>query len=342
MKTKLEMLSFEKIVERVRKLKSDTILIIVDERVWSLYNDKFSLEEKITDKKIIFWIAPRGEESKRISEFEKCIESLLEQGVHRNSHLIAIGGGALSDFAGFVASTILRGIDWSVVPTTLLSMVDSAIGGKVAINSRFGKNLIGAFHRPVNVWINTEFLNSLSEEEIKSGTGEVLKYAFLSKDIYEMIIQKKGRNEIIKACANFKLDVVNEDPFEKGKRKILNFGHTLGHALEKASSLKHGVAVVWGMAIFFLIFNEGKYLNELKALKNILGWGDELPPWNVGAVPTNNIISYMEKDKKIVSGDTIDIVLVEGIGKPVIREYTIEEIKSKVKSGLDESINIIL
>lgn len=134
------MVDFDTIIQNVQKLKSDNILMVVDERIWSVYKEKLPLERYLENKKISTWVAPRGEEAKRIPEYEKCIEYFLENGVHRNAHLIAIGGGALSDMAGLVASTILRGIDWSIIPTTLLSMVDAAIGGKVAVNSRFGKN----------------------------------------------------------------------------------------------------------------------------------------------------------------------------------------------------------
>ena len=122
METQLERVALIEILDKLKSIETDTLLVVVDEKVWSYYKDRFDIDKISKFKKVHLWVAPRGEETKRISEYEKCMESFLEKGVHRNAHLVAIGGGSLSDFAGFVASTIVRGIKWSVVPTTLLAM----------------------------------------------------------------------------------------------------------------------------------------------------------------------------------------------------------------------------
>ncbi|MEI8348393.1 MAG: hypothetical protein WCG27_13070, partial [Pseudomonadota bacterium] len=198
--TTIHYVDFNGIIERAQKLNTDIIMLIMDERIWPVYKERLPLEQKLTGKKILFWRSAQGENCKKLSEYERCVEFFLEKGIHRQAHILAVGGGATSDFAGFVASTILRGISWSVVPTTLLSMVDAAIGGKVALNSRFGKNLVGAFHPPHEVWINSTFLQSLSPEEIVSGKGEIIKYAFLDKNIFQQIISGAKIEDVIRSC----------------------------------------------------------------------------------------------------------------------------------------------
>lgn len=336
MKTCYEFANFEQIEKKVLALKTDSIFFIVDERVWFLYKESLPCTKVAEGKNFHVWIAPRGEEAKRIGEFEKCVEFILEKGVHRNSHLVAIGGGAVSDMAGFVASTILRGITWSIIPTTLLGMVDASIGGKVAINSRFGKNLIGAFHSPQNVWINTDFLNSLPEDELESGNGEIIKYAFLSSEIYEAIMNDVNRDSLIDLCVRYKMDFVTRDPYEKkGIRRVLNLGHTFGHALEKTFSLRHGHAVVWGMVLLFQILNRQDLLDKLNALRINLGWHELPPPWSSGDVPINKILSYVDKDKKICDSKTISIVCLEDIGKPCVQDLSLEEFKIKMQRALN-------
>ena len=252
-KTEIKNVEIQNLILEIAKLETDTILIIADHQVWSLYNKDFPFET-IASKKVLFWKAPDGEKVKNMNDFQSAVEFFLDKGIHRNAHLVAIGGGATSDFAGFVAATILRGIEWSVIPTTLLSMVDASIGGKVAVNSKSGKNLIGAFHLPTNVWISPSFLDTLNANETLSGLGEVLKYCFLDYKIYDLVIRKVSIDEVINACAKLKEKLTEEDLKEVGIRKILNLGHSFGHAIEFIYSIPHGEAVMWGISLIFKLF----------------------------------------------------------------------------------------
>jgi 3-dehydroquinate synthetase len=311
------------------------VLVIADHQVWSQYSKDIILE-KVENKKVIFWKSPDGEKVKNFNDYQTAIEFFLDKGIHRNAHLVVIGGGAVSDFSGLIAATILRGIAWSIIPTTLLSMVDASIGGKVGINSKSGKNLIGAFHLPTNVFICTKFLETLPEAEKQSGLGEVLKYGFLDFSIYNLVVKKADMELIIDACAQFKLKITEEDLKEDGNRKILNLGHSFGHALEFIYNLTHGEAVFWGMALVFKVFGNEKNLYDIKALKNALGMPAVTPPWYNKEFPTDKIMTYLSKDKKISAMSSIDLILIEDIGNPKIENKTFEEIQAILETNKDE------
>lgn len=335
MKTKILNIEIENIVDEINKLDTDTVLLIVDHQIWSHYSKDLILE-KIENKKVIFWKSPDGEKVKNINEFQNAIEFFLDKGIHRNAHLVVIGGGAVSDFSGFIAATILRGISWSIFPTTLLSMVDASIGGKVAINSKSGKNLIGAFHLPTNVWICTKFLETLPEVEKNSGMGEVLKYCFLDYSIYDMAIKKAPLEKIIDACAQYKLKLTEEDFKETGIRRVLNLGHSFGHALEFIYNLPHGEAVAWGMVLIFKVFGSEKNINDITALKNALNIPGKNPPWFNKEFPIEKIMTYLSKDKKISALSSMDLIFVQDIGNAVIERKTFEEIQLALENNKDE------
>lgn len=335
MKTIVKNIALESIIDEINKLDTDTVLLVVDHLFWSHYSKDLILEN-IENKKVIFWKSPDGEKVKNINDFQNAVEFFLEKGIHRNAHLVAIGGGAVSDFAGFVAATILRGISWSIVPTTLLAMVDASIGGKVAINSKSGKNLIGAYHMPSNVWICSKFINTLPEVEKNSGMGEVLKYCFLDYGIYDLAIKKAPIENIIDACAQFKQKLTEEDFKETGIRRILNLGHSFGHALEFIYNLPHGEAVMWGMVLVFKVFGSDKNINDVIALKNALGIPGKNPPWFNKEFPIDKIMTYLSKDKKISALSSIDMVLVQDIGNAQIERKTFEEIQDVLESNKDE------
>ncbi|MBY0415023.1 MAG: 3-dehydroquinate synthase [Bdellovibrionales bacterium] len=335
MKTEIKHIELEDIISEINKLQTDTVLIMVDHQVWSLYS-KDILLEGIENKKVIFWKAADGEKVKNITDFQNAIEFFLEKGIHRKAHLVVIGGGATSDFGGFVASTILRGISWSVVPTTLLSMVDASIGGKVAINSKSGKNLIGAFHLPHHVWICPKFLETLPVAEKNSGMGEVLKYCFLDYSIYDLATRKADMSEIISACAKFKEKLTLEDLKEVGIRKILNLGHSFGHALEYIYNLPHGEAVMWGMILLFKVFGNEKNLSDVAALKKALDIPGDQTPWFNKEFPIDKIMMYLSKDKKISALSSIDLILIKDIGNAEIVTMSFDEIQATLEAKKDE------
>ena len=226
--------------------------IITDDVVMPLYSDSIIGELSGCGFETCVYVLPHGEVSKNGREYLKILEFLAESGLDRRDTVVALGGGVVGDMAGFAAATYLRGIDCVQIPTTLLSMTDSSVGGKTAIDLKAGKNLAGAFKQPKFVAIDTDFLETLPEAEIKNGLGELIKYAVIDGgEILTMLEDGFGKNvqKIVEAAVDIKRRVVEADEKESGLRRILNFGHTPAHAAEKLSgfTLPHGVAVAAGV-----------------------------------------------------------------------------------------------
>lgn len=226
--------------------------IITDDVVMPLYSDSIIGELSGCGFETCVYVLPHGEVSKNGREYLKILEFLAESGLDRRDTVVALGGGVVGDIAGFAAATYLRGIDCVQIPTTLLSMTDSSVGGKTAIDLKAGKNLAGAFKQPKFVAIDTDFLETLPEAEIKNGLGELIKYAVIDGgEILTMLEDGFGKNvqKIVEAAVDIKRRVVEADEKESGLRRILNFGHTPAHAAEKLSgfTLPHGVVVAAGV-----------------------------------------------------------------------------------------------
>ena len=202
-------------------------------------------------------LLPDGERGKTLAELERAAVKLLRAGCTRQTLVVAIGGGAVSDAAGFLAATYMRGIPWAAVPTTLLAMVDAAIGGKTAVNLPAAKNAVGAFHPPIAVLADPAALSTLPPREVRSGLGEVLKYAALRPALLGRFAPLGGAPPdaaLVAECARAKVEIVRSDPTEQGARKLLNLGHTFGHGVEAAggfSRFSHGEAVAVGLAFAF-------------------------------------------------------------------------------------------
>lgn len=270
------------------------------------------------------YFLPAGEACKTREEKEKLENALFALGVERQGMLYAVGGGAACDVVGFTAATFLRGIECSLVPTTLLAMVDASIGGKTAINVPQGKNLLGAFHLPKSVWICPEFLSTLSERELFCGYAEMVKIALLYdvKEAHTLLQMKDLKKEItlerIQKAIECKLDVIKRDPKEEGERELLNFGHTVGHALERASnySLPHGEAVWLGMIVEIALSHlMGKM--SLQSVTRLLPLLQEKGQHiKCLSVPFNTLFSYMRKDKKN-RGKEVYAVLLTDPGAPL-------------------------
>lgn len=206
------------------------------------------------------YIIPAGEDSKSIAMYEKVLRAMLEAGCNRSTCLIAVGGGVVGDLGGFVAATYMRGIKWINVPTTLLAQVDSSVGGKTGVDLGDYKNIVGAFHLPKEVYISTHFLYTLSEREWLCGVGEIVKTAFLSRKVYDVLKDKLDNlldrdeavvGECVRECIAYKRDLVSRDLYESGPRKALNLGHTVGHAIETVDKHRrsHGEYVLMGLVI---------------------------------------------------------------------------------------------
>ncbi len=210
-----------------------------------------------TGKVAVVHVLPDGEAGKTLAQLERAAVTLLKAGLTRRSLVVSVGGGAVSDAAGFLAATFMRGIPWVAVPTTLLSMVDAALGGKTAVNLPVAKNAVGAFHPPAAVLADPRALSTLPPRELRSGLGEVVKYALLEPALLGRVAALGARRpgaDLIAACMRAKLAVVEADPTEKGVRALLNLGHTFGHGVEAAGRFDrytHGEAVAVGLAFAF-------------------------------------------------------------------------------------------
>lgn len=250
----------------------ENYLVVISAKVEKLYGKQLCIPK---ERKFVL---KDGEKEKNFKNYKRILEHALKLKLTRKSTIVAIGGGVAGDLAGFAASTYMRGIDFIQVPTTLLACVDSSVGGKTAIDTSFGKNLIGTFYQPKVVYINPRFLKTLDDRQFKTGLGEVIKYSFIEKSCLceeelnltnflstEDILScdEKVLGKLIEICIKLKRSVVEKDEKESGLRRILNFGHTYGHAVEKITNYKkftHGEAVVEGMRFAF----------ELAVSKNLI------------------------------------------------------------------------
>lgn len=331
--------SIDQIFEELLQREEDLIFCIDSQVERSFSHQVAKLKEKYNSR----WFAfPQGENAKNFAEWERALEFFIERGVSRKSHLMAIGGGALSDVAGFVAATLLRGISWSVVPTTLLSQVDASIGGKVAINTRHGKNLVGSFHPPKEIFICQDFQEKLDKKNILSGKGEILKYAFLDSDIEEIINDDSSMEHIVDACANMKLALVERDLLESGDRKLLNLGHTFGHGIEWLYGVSHGEAVIWGLALIFIIQEQPDQLKRLKNLMTKLGIVKLKTPWTSSSWNQEKIIEIVRKDKKSLNQQEIDIIIIDKNNNPKIIKMAWDDIIVKIEEKREEILALSL
>ncbi len=320
--------------DKLRSLSADIAAIVINTRIKELYGDYIDGTVNL-DIPRISYVMPDGEEHKNYLEAEKLFAFLLENGLTRRSLVIGIGGGVTGDFAGYAAALFMRGLPIVQVPTSLLAMVDSSIGGKVAVNISAGKNIVGAFHRPALVVSDTRFLETLPPAEIKNGLAEAVKHSFIgdtgSLDIFSSndarsIMSAEVLEEIVRHSANFKAGIVSQDETESGLRAVLNFGHTFGHAIESYlhyRGISHGEAVALGMKAEIEASLRMGYLPEndyREALDLLNRYG--LAPGKT-SLPGNAIVSHMKFDKKNVGG-TIRCVLLESLGKPIYN-ITVDE-----------------
>ena len=282
-------------------------------------------------------LVPDGERSKTLHTVSRIYESLIRAGADRRSTILAVGGGVLGDTAGFAAATFLRGVDLVHVPTTLLAQVDSAVGGKVGVNHALGKNLIGAFHPPVAVIADPQLLDTLPRRELRAGLYEVVKYGVIaSRALFDRLVAELPRifarepdvlAEIVAASCRIKAEVVAADEREAGRRRVLNFGHTAGHALESVTRyrrLRHGEAVAYGMLIAARLAATRGLLDksDAAALTELIGQMGPLP--SVTDVSPSDLLAAMRRDKKVVAG-RLHVVLPNGIGNTVIVDDVAEK-----------------
>lgn len=313
--------------EEMSKLNiSGKAALITDDVVYSSHKNK--IERLAAGIKCPIKILKSGEASKSLTSLQSIFRFLLEQRLDRSSVIIAVGGGVIGDLAGFAASIYMRGINYIQVPTTLLAAVDSSVGGKTAVNFQKYKNIVGSFHQPKLVLADTEFLKTLPEKEFISGYGEVLKYAFIGGEKFYSLVEGEAPalrkdqdrlNKIIYESILFKSSVVEKDEKESGLRKILNFGHTFGHAFESAMNyrIKHGEAVILGIICALKLSHDTGFLNA-GAFKKYLDYIDNTKVRITYSFPKPEILyNKMLNDKKNKSG-AIKFILLNGAGKMIL------------------------
>lgn len=321
---------------------SKNYIVVFSEKVYKLYSKTLNFPKEKT------LIIKDGEGEKNFKNYTKILNFALSKKLTRKDSIIAVGGGVAGDMAGFAASTYMRGINYIQVPTTLLACTDSSVGGKTAINTRFGKNLIGTFYQPKAVFINVNFLKTLDDRQLKSGLGEVVKYGFIENScpieekpnlinfLNENISQILAKDvltlkELIKICIELKISVVSQDEKEGGLRKILNYGHTYAHAVECLTNYKkftHGECVAEGISFALnLAFKQNLIDKEYKFLSE-----DLIKKFNFKPIPKfdkNKIINIMTTDKK-ADDNHITFILPCSYGEVKEIKFTPEELKTLI------------
>lgn len=305
-------------------------VIITDENIQKLHLKKIA---GLLPDSLVF-VMPPGEESKSREMKNEIEDFLLENSIDRNSVIIALGGGVVSDISGFVASTYKRGISYINIPTTLLAMVDASIGGKTGINTKHGKNLIGSVWHPEAIICDIDMLKGLPKEELISGMAEVIKIAvMMDKKFFEFIEKSSTDNEkdliyIIKKSAELKLKVVKQDERDNGIRNMLNFGHTIGHAVEICSKykIKHGFCVSIGIAVECRLSMNIDLLSEKDYEKIVKLLKKTGLPVSIPKLDSRCLLEAVKNDKKMHNGK-LNLVIIEKIGKAKLAEFDYELIK---------------
>ena len=333
--------------------------IISNKRVFDLYGREVVRALKTSGFKVFEWLMPEGERYKSFSVLEKAVTFLSENRFERNDFVVALGGGVVGDLAGFSAAIYLRGVPVAHVPTTLLAQIDSSVGGKTGINLPTGKNLVGAFHQPTAVFIDTETLMSLPQRELVSGFCEMVKQSLIAgRSLFDMTVgglQKVSNNrefllgsefeDLIAAHCSFKASIVANDERESSSRsdaksrRVLNFGHTTAHALETIThyrTFRHGEAVGYGMLVAGELSRNLGLIDsgDLNLLREAVHLCGPLP--RADKLEINQIIRALQHDKKSVAGQ-INWVLLEGIGRPRIVEGRLinaKSLRNSLKAGL--------
>ncbi|MBL8151537.1 MAG: 3-dehydroquinate synthase [Blastocatellia bacterium] len=322
----------DELISSLLRPKCHKAVLVSNQKVFELYGRKLIGALSRLGLKTSTVLISDGERFKTLRTVENIVLSLIEEKIERNDLLLALGGGVIGDIAGFASAIYLRGIDFLQIPTTLLAQIDSSIGGKTGVNHKLGKNLIGAFHQPKGVLIDPSTLSSLDGRELRSALQEAVKYGVI-KDVELFDLLEKNSKEllakddslledVIYRCCYIKAGVVSRDEKESGERRILNFGHTIGHALEAATRykrFKHGEAVGYGIIGAAQIASDLNLLikNDLDRIQNLVNAFGPLP--KTDNIDTKLVAERMAQDKKAVAGRLV-FILPDKIGSVIIEE----------------------
>ena len=334
--------------EEYNPQKTKKICIVSDSKVASFYMDAILNIASPYFSKVVNYVFDEGEESKNLDTVRSLYVKLIEEHFDRKDVLMALGGGVTGDMCGYAAATYLRGVDFIQVPTSLLACVDSSIGGKTGVDFDQYKNMVGAFHMPKLVYINLSAMDSLDKRQFWSGMGEVVKSALIKdSEFFDWMTvsnikpdaDKLNLEYVITACNKIKKAVVEADPHEiTGERALLNFGHTLGHAIEKYMDfqLLHGECVSIGCIMASIISRNKNLISEtdVQRISSFIKDNFELPKLPQD-IDIDKIISYTHSDKK-VSGNIVKFILLESIGNAIIRTDVSDD---DMKEAFEEYMN---
>lgn len=319
-------------------VKSRTCAVITDSTVESLYAARVCRSLQDAGFKVCLYTFPAGEQSKNLAIYGEMLEFLAENKLTRSDFVVTLGGGVVGDMGGFAAATYQRGIDFIQIPTTFLAAADSSVGGKTAIDLKVGKNLAGAFHQPKMVICDTDTFQSLPPDVFADGMAETIKHGLIAdRAFYDFLMTGDVRahiGDVVRRDVEIKASVVGEDEFERGRRKLLNFGHTLGHAIEKISgfTITHGHAVGIGMVLAArggekLGCSPAGALHAVLAANRKFGLPTECP------YTAEEIYAAAVSDKKR-DGGSIDVVVLEEIGRAKTVRLDMDGLRAFVEAAL--------
>lgn len=319
------------------KVPGQKAVIISDSNVWPLYGHHLECLLNNAGYKATHYIFPAGESQKVAGTYLAIIDYLASLSFSRSDLLIALGGGVVGDITGFVAATFLRGVSYIQIPTSLLAMVDSSVGGKTGIDLKVGKNLIGAFYQPEMVICDVSLLSTLPQDVFRDGCAEIIKYGILYDEALFSHLEKKGLKfdleYVISRCIDLKRIVVTTDEFDRGERQKLNLGHTIGHGIEAKSNFRisHGEGVALGISIIAksahsMGFCSSETTERIQNVLRNIGFSLEIP------YSPEDICPYILSDKKR-NGNIIKLIVPENIGNCSIVPVVVDKIPSIIKAG---------
>ena len=309
-------------------LDSSNVFLIVDSNIYDLYSKKFHEFENIL-------VVESVEDSKSLAYLDTLIDKLILLGCNRSSFIVGVGGGVICDIAGFIASIYMRGLRFGFVPTTLLSITDASIGGKNGVNFKGIKNIIGTINEPEFLLIDFSFLKTLSDFELSNGYSEIIKHACISSNkLFSLLEQVEldyntnSFKEILKESIKVKLNIIRNDLNENNSRKLLNFGHTFGHAIEAKYKMSHGEAISLGIVLAINLSSKFGYLDDNSTIVRITNLLSKFSlPIDINKYNKKSLMYYVTKDKKS-KGKYVDFIVLNSIGSAEVKSLLIEELIS--------------